>query len=81
MGPEISTGKINQPRAVKPVVDFLLQQTIGFQVLGVVVVVVGLGVVVVGSGVDSFLVTVKPALRASFPDGPATPTNLEPTAV
>ena len=45
-----------------------------------VVVVAGLGVVVVGAGVDSFLVTVKPALKASFPDGPATPTNLDPTA-
>lgn len=37
-------------------------------------------VVVVGAGVDAFLVTVKPALKASFPDGPATPTNLDPTA-
>ena len=36
-------------------------------------------VVVVGAGVDAFLVTVKPALKASFPDGPATPTNLDPT--
>jgi len=54
-------------------------KTISFQVFGFVAEPgVALGVVVDGSGFALFLVTVKPALNASFPDGFLTPTNLDP---
>jgi hypothetical protein len=58
---------------------------VGVDLVVIVRVVVDFGVDVVvvvlpGAGLDSFLFTVNPAFKASFPDGPATPTNLEPTS-